>query len=159
MSSSAIFPQDHSAAEWREMAREDRQRAADSWERSDTDGFLSQWASGIMADAYDLAAELVEELAGDTTETALFDLDGNLLEARQVETRYGMSWLVLSPAGDRWFNQSWARKDATRVANDAKKGIYVGTVRGQAVLVPGKTGRYRSEIQRDAERTVADNGK
>ena len=37
------------ADEHRQMAAKAEQDKAESWERSDTDGFLSQWASGLTA--------------------------------------------------------------------------------------------------------------
>ena len=36
------------AAQLREAAAADRQAAYDSFERCDTDGFMSQWASGLV---------------------------------------------------------------------------------------------------------------
>lgn len=47
--------------ELREMADKARQRGQESRERSDTDGFLSQWGSDRMAMAYDLAAKTAED--------------------------------------------------------------------------------------------------
>lgn len=54
---------------------------------------------------------------------ALFDLDGNLLDARLVEGKFGMVWRI---EGGGWFNPSKARDAATRRANNAKKGYYEG---------------------------------
>lgn len=114
------------AAEWRaEANRAEAERHA-SWERSDTDGFLSQWASGVMAGRYEHCATVAED--GGFTTTALFDLDGNHIPARYVETRYGWSWVWDGPNGEAvWFRESAAQKDETRRRNDAKKGVYVGT--------------------------------
>ena len=39
---SVYSPAERTATEWRAMARDCRKRSADSWERSDTDGSLSQ---------------------------------------------------------------------------------------------------------------------
>lgn len=54
---------------------------------------------------------------------ALFDLDGNLLDARLVEGRFGMVWRI---EGGGWFNPSKARNAAAARANNARKGYYVG---------------------------------
>ena len=70
------------------------QAKADSWERSDTDGFLSQWASGLNANLHRAKAEL---LANDGMDEfpALFK-DGVLVAAKLIETRYGLKWGVLA---------------------------------------------------------------
>jgi len=59
------------------------QRAYDSFERCDTDGFMSQWASGITASLKRLEADLVE--AGGTSEfRGLFNEDGQRIRAKRV---------------------------------------------------------------------------
>lgn len=124
----------HTAAEWRAKAAACGQRAADSWERSDTDGFLSQWASSSTQALYLAAADLAEE--GHKSEfRAVFDLEGNLLDARQVEGRYGWVWLIKLPGGGvAWFNESEAQKPETARRNNAKKGYYLGVVRRPAAV-------------------------
>jgi hypothetical protein len=47
----------------RQKADECERRKAESWERSDTDGFLSQWASGLSANLYRRQAD-IEEAGG-----------------------------------------------------------------------------------------------
>lgn len=60
---------------------------------------------------------------------ALFDLAGNLLDAKLVTGQYGLVWRVADGSGGvRWFNPSKARVAATERANNAKKGYYVGSV-------------------------------
>lgn len=116
------------ADQWRQRAADARRGAAESWERSDTDGALSQWASGLSAREYDAWAELAEN-DYQAEFPALFDTDGNLLDAREVETRYGWAWLIRNPDGTiSWFNPSQARKGATRLKNDKAKGYTIGTV-------------------------------
>ena len=46
------------AKEYRKMAEDAEQQSADSFERCDTDGFLSQWASGLTAQKYRLQANI-----------------------------------------------------------------------------------------------------
>ncbi len=89
-------------AEWhREQAAQCRRRSAESFERCDTDGFLSQWASDVTARRHELDA-LVAEQDG----TYLFrglrleQLDGTPVDARVVDTRYGLRWRV--DATDEW---------------------------------------------------------
>lgn len=62
------------AAELRESAAHEDQLAADSFERSDTDGFLTQWAHGITADRDRLQANIVEN-GGVWRLLALFDAE------------------------------------------------------------------------------------
>jgi hypothetical protein len=123
------------ADQWRAMAVESNKRSAESFERCDTDGFLSQWASDTVAREYrawaDLAAENYQ-----AEFPAIFDLDGKLMDARQVETRYGWAWAISLPGGGTaWFNESGARKGATRYRNDTGKGYRLGTVSREAYVV------------------------
>ena len=126
-----------SAAELRTAAA-DRDQAADaSFERSDTDGFLSQWASGITARLYRAQADIAD--AGGVAEfPALFDTAGNLVAAKLIETKFGMAWGLLPSDDPRgrftgFFNPSKARTAAKRQAADARKGYQVGRV-----LAPAK---------------------
>jgi hypothetical protein len=129
------------AERWREEAKNAHQRSKASWEHSDSDGFLSQWATDIAAREYELKAQLAEN--GAYTETyAVFDLDGNLIDAVYVEGDYGWSWMLLDADGRRdrskgkngFFAPSAAQKDTVRTANNAKKGFYEGTVKVPAVV-------------------------
>jgi hypothetical protein len=132
------------ADEYRQMAREARQRSTESWERSDTDGFLSQWASDVAARKYDLQAEIAEN-GGRTEFLALFDLDGNLVPAKYIETKFGWAWALLNPEDLTgrfvgFFNESNARKESTRLANNRKKGFTVGRVLAPAKADIGERG-------------------
>lgn len=89
-------------AEWhRQQAAECRRRAAESFERCDTDGFLSQWANEVGAKQHDLDALIAEQ---DGTYlfrgTRLVRLDGTPTDARMVATRYGARWRLDST--DEW---------------------------------------------------------
>ncbi|WP_052412522.1 hypothetical protein [Streptomyces mutabilis] len=101
----------------------------ESYDRCDTDGALSQWSHGINSAKQELAARIAEN-GGRWEYPALFDLDGNLVPAKEVETRFGYAWMLLDEAGRcaGWFNESQAKNDNVRVRNNAKKGYYVGTV-------------------------------
>lgn len=82
------------ASSEREAAAVSRERAAESWERSDTDGFVSQWAHGVMGGVHDLAARIADN-GGVWTFTGLFDsVSGKRVDARLVSTKYGKTWCV-----------------------------------------------------------------
>jgi hypothetical protein len=109
--------------------------ASDSFDRCDTDGFLSQWASDSMGSLYHYAARLADN--GWTAEMdALFDLDGNLLDAEQRAGKYGTSWMIRNGDGTvRWVSTSSARKGARRRAHYESKGVRVGRVSRRVVPV------------------------
>lgn len=125
------------ADQWREEARARYQRSAESFERSDTDGFLTQWAADTMAGKYDLQAQIAEN-GGRATFPALFDLDDDPVAAKLIETQYGMAWGLLSDPDDTdseftgFVNPSRAQDPARRAANMAKKGYQVKTVMAPA---------------------------
>jgi hypothetical protein len=114
-------------------------RQQDSFERSDTDGFVSQWASGLTGLQHQVEADIVE--AGGTHEfTALFDLDGNWVPAKQIVGTYGPRWMVLDATGRRtgtYLPYRPKRRDTL-----AKHGYTEGLVlrRAKADLVGGGYG-------------------
>lgn len=126
------------AEQWREEARASEQRRADSWERSDTDGFMSQWASGLMAQEYELKAKLAE--AGGVTETtAIFDAEtGEVASTHWGEGQWGGYWVLNDDAaakyGKRFLNESKAATPQKRHAALLKKGFTTGLVRVEAYV-------------------------
>lgn len=153
------------AAEWEQEASESNRRAQESWERSDTDGFLSQAASDAMARLYHLNARIAAD--GGTAEfPAVFDLKGNLIQMHTREGQYGDYYLNMNSAingAPRFIRPSEARKGARRIAADEKKGFRVGTTRA----VPGtklygkytwSAGVYLPERTTINDVTVVDNG-
>lgn len=118
--------------EYREKAAEADRAAAESFDRCDTDGFLSQWANTITAQQHRLNADIVEQ-GGRSAFPALFDLDGNLVAAKFIPTRYGTAWGLLASddpdaAITGWVNRSKAQDPARRAATLAQKGYTEGTV-------------------------------
>lgn len=118
--------------EYREQAARHEQDAVDSFERSDTDGFVSQWASGVCAREDRLKAAVAEN-GGRWRFPALFTLDGELVAAKAVETRFGFAFGILESDDPRsrfvsWFNPSEARSSDRQWTNDGKKGYRVGYV-------------------------------
>jgi hypothetical protein len=137
---------ENTAAALRTQASEQFAAAEESFERCDTDGFLSQWASSITGRKLMLQAE-IEERGGKAEFVALFDLEGALVPAKMIETRYGWSWALLDPKNPRgrflgFFNPSKASTPEKRRAANAKKGFYLGTVLApaKAEIMGGGTG-------------------
>lgn len=116
-------PTDKTAAEWRAEAADCRRREAESWERSDNDGFLSQWAMQRMAHRYDELAKLAEN-GGLGRICKLADAEGELIEgARYVETRYGWSWVYDGPTGAVWCRPSNHSNPEVARQRDIAKGF------------------------------------
>lgn len=138
--SNVYFPATRTPAEWRAMSGQGRKTAAESFERCDTDGFASQAANGLMAQLYDLCAEIAEN-GGCDTFRGLADLDGNLLDAKEVETRYGWAWVITHADGSvSWFNESEAKNGERRRAANARKGYMLVDCMVPAVVMMGGGG-------------------
>jgi hypothetical protein len=106
------------ATEHRARAAASEASAAASFERSDTDGFLSQWASGITAQEHRLAADLLEQ-GGQSSFAGLFDAQGRRIKAKTVEVEdrykgYGTRslWLVLDGNDNAlaWIPRQYSRR-------------------------------------------------
>lgn len=95
---SSIYGVTKTAEQYRKGSRQHEQNAADSFERCDTDGFLSQWASQQNARIEDALADLAER---DCIATVVFlcDEQGNKVNARPIATKYGTSWGVRDESG------------------------------------------------------------
>lgn len=123
-----------------QQAKENRERAQESFDRCDTDGFLSQWASNISADLRDLQKELLrkgcrERFAGVTT------LEGVLLQARRVQTQFGTKWVVDHPKhGAVWFDM-YAARESTFTKKGLRPIWYEAPA--WAVISDGNGGRSR----------------
>lgn len=138
--SNVYFPATKTATEWREMARGGRKAAVDSFDRCDTDGFASQAANGLMASLYELCAEVAEN-EGHWTFQGVADLDGNLLDAKEVEGRFGWVWLIRNADGSvSWFNESEAKNGERRKAANARKGYTFVDCMVPAVVMMGGGG-------------------
>lgn len=88
------------SAELRAEAARHDQEAHDSFERCDTDGALSQWASGLSAQKARLEADLIDK-GGVSEFLTLFDLEGHYQPAVPINSRYGMRWMLLDAKGER----------------------------------------------------------
>lgn len=121
-------PMERTGDQWRLLARLSGLRDAESFERCDTDGFLSQWASQQMRNRYlDMASYADNGHVGQRL--ALFDLDGNVLTLRDGQNDWGNRyWIVDGENGRTFLNESNAMKLATARRNNEKKGFRLGFV-------------------------------
>lgn len=126
----AVSPEVHLAAK------------ADSFERSGNDGFLSQAAHGALAAAAHMEAEL-EKNGGRHLAPALFDLDGNMVHAKYVDSKFGRpSWGIWNNPECKgrpiaFVTESSAMSETARAKAIAKKGYTVGTVWAPAEIRGG----------------------
>lgn len=149
------------AQQWRDMAHSSFKNASDSFQRCDTDGFLSQWAHDVMGQRYLDCAKVAED-DGNIAHPALFDLDGNYVPAVGFEGKYGFSYGILNPDSPddnfvKFFSPSAARNEERRVANNAKKGYYVGKAMFPA-YVEKSTGIVKAYCK-DGPVEILDSGK
>ena len=78
-----------SSSEYRKLASKSEDKARESFNRCDTDGFLSQWASGLNARLNRSKADLVD--AGNTfTFTGLYEGDRRV-KAKEIKTYFQFS--------------------------------------------------------------------
>lgn len=109
---------DKPAEFYRAAASKHSSDAYESFERCDTDGFLSQWASGQNARLQNAIAELAE--AGQMAEIrVLTDLEGNEVNARPIKTKFGRAWAIIGEGGKFTDFVTYHPK---RAATLAKKG-------------------------------------
>lgn len=150
------------AAQWREYAQSLSRSSAESFERSDTDGYLSQWALDRSADLAMKKARLAEN-KGLTVTDALFDLDGNLISTHRGWGEYGPWWKLTPEAAERmgrtFISPSQAMDPKRRRENNRKKGVTVGMVKvpGQAKTVGQDMISLRAVIQPDIDALKAGN--
>lgn len=157
------------AETYRAMATDCRNRSAESFDRCDTDGFLTQWAHDVNARKYDLAAVLADN-NGEAEFDALFDLDGNIVPAAIVNGQYGATWIV-KESFDALRNHTgravaWVSPLAMNVKTDAdgvswytpnkrsinaaaRKGYRYGTIIAKAVVLTADSGEPYAAIRRD----------
>lgn len=80
------------ADDYRKEADAADKRARDSFERCDTDGFLSQWASGLSARLARRKAEILDN-GGKATFTGLYEGDRRV-KAKCLKGKFGWYWLL-----------------------------------------------------------------
>jgi hypothetical protein len=91
MSYDIFHGKENDAAALRQMAAECERRSEESFQRSDTDGFLSQWASDISAQQYRRQAQIAEH-GGKAMFTGLYE--GNRRVAAKIisQPAYNRPW-------------------------------------------------------------------
>ena len=135
------------AEDLRAEAARCRRSAAESYERCQEDGFLTQAASSASAEVYDLQAQIVENGGRDLFLT-LFDTEGNIVPALYVDSDFGHRqkvWKVYADPQCRgrvvtWFTPSKAKTEGVARRNDAKRGYYIGYAEFPAVADMGASG-------------------
>jgi hypothetical protein len=113
------------ATELRAEAAEHDHEAHESFERCDTDGFLTQWAHGLTAQEKRLQAD-IEENGGLSDFPALFDLEGNYVPAKLINGRYGTCWALTDDEGT--FLGEFITAFPARRATIVRKGYTEGSV-------------------------------
>ena len=84
----------------RAEARQHERDARDSFDRCDTDGFMSQAASTIIARQKRLQADIVAN-GGNWWFPVLVDAEtGAWVPSRLTDTRYGRAWALLGPENE-----------------------------------------------------------
>lgn len=139
------------AAGLRAYAAEFSRRSQESFDRCDTDGFLSQRALDMGAAEARVAAGLADD-RGLSEVDALFDAEtGELLPAKLINGRYGLVWGVLETADPssrvvRWINYSSASSAKRRAAFYRSKGVTLGSVRVPARVTMSEGGWFANAI-------------
>ena len=106
------------ASQLRTEATQADRNAHESFDRCDTDGFVSQWASGLTARLKRLEADILDN-GGVWTFPGLFDLEGHRVRAKLIPGRYGTCWALCDAHGQ--FTGQFV-KAYLRPHNLAKKG-------------------------------------
>jgi len=78
----------------RARAADSDRKAAESFERSDTDGFVTQWALGISAREDRLQAS-IQENGGLHDFRGLYTVEGERVRAKAIQTKYGSCWALV----------------------------------------------------------------
>lgn len=80
------------AAKLRKEVQDCYRAKEESFQRSDTDGFLSQWASGMSARVADRKAEILDN-GGYAPTPGLFEGD-RIVKAKIIDSKFGQCWLL-----------------------------------------------------------------
>lgn len=80
------------ASDYREMAKQSLKARADSFDRCDTDGFVSQYCDGLNAELNNRQADILER-GGQWEFQGLYD-GSRRLKAKLINTKFGYAWLL-----------------------------------------------------------------
>lgn len=137
-------------AEHTAAAEHHAREAQASWDRSDTDGFLTQWSHGISGQVERRKAEIAAN-GGRAEVPALFDAEtGELVAAKLVQVydkfkyRYTSKWIVLADddpnsAAVKWINAFPARK-STMTKHGYTEGYVLAPATAKTWAPPGSKG-------------------
>lgn len=125
------------AEQHRAKAAEHIAKAEESWQRSDTDGFLTQWAHGISSQLEMRKADIAER-GGKADFLVAFDADGNLVPMKSIDTKYGTRRVTLNEDGR--FEKFYSHASGPR-SNFTKDGLTEGWVEHPAVAITAGNGR------------------
>ena len=118
----------------RQQAKQHDRDAQESFERSDTDGFVSQWASDITARLKRLKADLLDK-GGIHEFPALFDLTGKRMRAKLHHSKYGLCWMFFDannkPTGK--FISAFPKKEATMTRKGYREGTEMAPAKAEIV--------------------------
>lgn len=147
---------DHTPRQWAAIAealdnaqRGNHQEAGESFERCDTDGFVSQWASGVSAAANQEAAALARAHGLAEFPVLLHADDGTVASVDRRSGQWGMYWVLNQAARDRLpadakgiVGEPNCKTHAREVTNLARKGYRIATMRarGRVELTGGGSG-------------------
>jgi len=101
-----------------------RDRRNESFDRCDTDGFVSQYFDGVASNVSSRQAT-IERQGGQDVFCALFDLDGRRLNAELRDGQWGQYWLLKGndrPASGKPFVTAFPARESTL----RKKGYLEG---------------------------------
>lgn len=141
------------ADEWRAESRNSRMSAYESFERSDTDGFLSQWAADKMASRYEWLAELAENGGMARKAVPVDPVTRAIIPGRWLETRYGTSYRTND---GRWLTESRARDLVRYRAAHARKGFVLAWALVPQILNRKSFLTYDNEDQSNWQVTTED---
>lgn len=140
----AVYRVTKTAEEYRKMAQGNVMASSESFERCDTDGFLSQWGHDQMARVYEALAGLAEN-GGKSTFVYLADLNGNLVNAKVIPSKFsGSCWMLLdenNKATGEFAPWKPARKNTL-----AKRGYQEIEVEREAVIMTEGNGGYSINV-------------
>jgi hypothetical protein len=121
----------------REYAKACRKRSQESFDRCDTDGFLSQWASDITARLHDVQATILEN--GGVSDFLVLREGRRRVDAKLIDTQYGPAW-ILSDKEEKKFGRKFIPYGAkSRVQK--KLGLREGKEKAPAVAVIAGSGK------------------
>ena len=133
------------AAERQEKISDHLNKQAESYERCDTDGFMSQMSHGVMASLHETERDL-EATNGYELATGLYTLDGQRIRAKLIDGKFGMCW-AFCDMNDK-FTGRFEKYAPVRKSTHTKKGIverYIEAVQVKAEIMDWHVYTFRTD--------------